>query len=88
MNLFSRMFKGNRKTSRDIAKNRLQFVLVQDRVGLAPETMNELKDELIKLISKYVEIDQEGIEISLTKSGRRSRLTADIPVIGAHQKSH
>jgi len=48
--------------------------------------MNELKDELIKLISQYVEIDRDGIDISLTKAGRRSRLTANIPVVGLHQE--
>jgi cell division topological specificity factor len=86
MNVFSRLLKGNQQTSRDIAKDRLQLVLVQDRVHLAPEVMHELKDELIQLISKYVEIDRDGIDITLTKAGRRSRLTADIPVIGMHQK--
>ncbi len=59
---------------------------MQDRVNLSPEKMNELKDELIQLISKYVEIDREGIDISLTKAGRRSRLTANIPVIGMSDK--
>lgn len=86
MNIFSRLLGQKEPTSRDIAKNRLQLVLVQDRVNLSPETMNELKDEMIKLISKYVVIEREGIEITLTKTGRRSRLTANIPVIGAHQK--
>lgn len=86
MNIFAKLFKGSEATSKDIAKNRLQLVLVQDRVNLAPDTMNELKDELIRLISKYVEIDQDGIDITLTKAGRRSRLTADIPVLGIHQE--
>ncbi len=86
MNILSRLLKRGKPTSRDIAKNRLQLVLVQDRVNLSPEKMNELKDELIQLISKYVEIDREGIDISLTKAGRRSRLTANIPVIGMSNK--
>jgi cell division topological specificity factor MinE len=43
--------------------------------------MNRMKDDLIQVISKYVEIDEDGINISLTKSGRQSRLTADIPVV-------
>lgn len=72
--------------SREIAKDRLQLVLVQDRVNLSPEKMNLLKDALIRTISEYVEIDRGGIEISLTKSGRHNRLTADIPIIGARQK--
>jgi cell division topological specificity factor len=86
MSILSRIFRRKEPTSREIAKDRLQLVLVQDRVNLSPEKMSELKDELIKTISKYVEIDQDGISISLTKTGRRSRLTADIPVLGARQK--
>ena len=86
MNIFNRLLGRREPTSREIAKDRLQLVLVQDRVNLSPEKMTELKDELIKIISKYVEIDRDGINISLTKTGRRSRLTADIPVIGARQK--
>ena len=86
MNLFQRLLGGPEPTSRDVAKNRLQLVLVHDRVNLSPEKMNELKDKLIAVISEYVEIDHSGIEIALTKQGRQSRLTAHIPVVGARQK--
>lgn len=82
MNVLQRLLGRQEPKSRDIAKERLQLVLVQDRVGLSPDKMGQLKDELIQVISKYVEIERDGIEISLSKSGRQSRLTADIPVIG------
>jgi cell division topological specificity factor len=86
MNIFNRLLGRGEPTSRDIAKDRLRLVLVQDRVNLSSEKMNELKDELIRVISNYVEIDRNGIEISLTQSARQSRLTANIPVVGARQK--
>lgn len=86
MNIFNRLLGRREPSSREVAKDRLQLVLVQDRVNLSPDKMTELKDELIKIISKYVEIDQNGIDISLTKSGRQSRLTADIPIVGARHK--
>jgi cell division topological specificity factor len=86
MNVLNRLFGRAEPTSREIAKDRLRLVLVQDRVNLSPEKMNELKDELIRVISKYVEIDREGIEISLTQNARQSSLTAIIPVLGAWQK--
>lgn len=86
MNILNRLLGRNKPSSREIAKDRLQLVLVQDRVNISPEKMSALKDELIKIISKYVEIDQDGIDITLTKAGRRSRLTADIPVIGVREK--
>lgn len=86
MNIFNRLLGRREPSSREVAKDRLQLVLVQDRVNLSPDKMTELKDELIKIISKYVEIDQDGIDISLTKSGRQSRLTANIPIVGARHK--
>jgi cell division topological specificity factor len=86
MNLLNRLLGRGEPTSREIAKDRLRLVLVQDRVNLSAEKMNELKDDLIKVISKYVEIDRDGIEIALTQSARQSRLTANIPVVGARQK--
>jgi len=86
MNALQRLIGHKQSNSRDIAKNRLQLVLVQDRVNLPAGKMNQLKDELIQVISKYVEIDQNGIEISLTGNGRQHRLTANIPVIGTRQK--
>lgn len=86
MSVISRLLGRSESRSRDVAKDRLQLVLVQDRVNLSSQKMNELKDDLIKVISQYVEIDQAGMNITLTRTGRRSHLTADIPIIGARQK--
>ena len=85
MNAFQRLIGRKQPTSREIAKNRLQLVLVHDRVNLPAGKMNQLKDELIQVISKYVEIDQDGIEIFLTGNDRQQRLTANIPIIGARK---
>jgi cell division topological specificity factor len=86
MNAFQRLIGRKQTSSREVAKNRLQLVLVQDRVNLPAGKMDQLKDDLIQVISKYVEIDQGGIEISLTGNGRQHRLTANIPVIGARHR--
>lgn len=76
-------FFGRREpTSREVAKNRLQLVLVQDRVNMSPHLLQTLRDELISVISKYVEIDAQNMEVTFTQNKRQSRLTADIPVIG------
>jgi cell division topological specificity factor len=85
MNL-SRLFGRQKSTSREIAKNRLQLVLIQDRVNMSPQLLQTLKDELIAVISKYVEIDVDGTEITFTRNKRQSRLTADIPVVGARAR--
>jgi cell division topological specificity factor len=77
MNFFTR------KRSASSAKERLQLVLVHDRTDLTPGQLESLKDDLIKAISKYIEIDPEAVRIELEKDGREQRLVADIPLKGA-----
>jgi len=87
MNLLNQLFGRKQTRSREVAKNRLQLVLVHDRINLSPGKMEQLKDDLIDVISNYVEIDTEGIDITLTGDHNESRLTAHFPVIGlARQK--
>jgi cell division topological specificity factor len=86
MNWLSNLFGRQEPTSREIAKNRLQLVLVQDRMNMSPQLLQTLKDELIAVISKYVDIDVENMEVTFTQNKRQNRLTADIPVIGARSK--
>lgn len=86
MSWLNSLFGRKKQTSRDIAKDRLQLVLIQDRVNLSPQLLQTLKDELISVISKYVEIDEQNMEVNFTQRNRQSRLTADIPLVGARTK--
>lgn len=85
MSIFRRLF-GQKESSSNVAKNRLKLVLVHDRVDLSPGKMDLLKDELIKVISKYVEIDRDGIDISLSRHDSQSQLVANIPLLEMRQK--
>ncbi len=85
MSIFSRLF-GQKEKSSSVAKSRLQLVLVHDRVDLSPGRLELMKDELIQVISKYVEIDQDGIDIALTRNNNQNRLTAQIPLLSVRQK--
>lgn len=76
-NLFGRR---NRASSATVAKQRLQLVLVQDRVKLPPEVMEAIREDIIAVISKYVDIDRDGIEVVLTPGSNMDKLTANIPV--------
>ena len=67
-------------SSREVAKERLQLVLVHDRTQISPMLMQTLKDEIIAVISKHVPIDREAVDISFTQNRRESRLQADIPL--------
>ena len=78
MDLFNRLL--GRNGSKDVAKERLRFVLVHDRTNLAPETMEALRVDLIHVISKYMDIDQSQMDIQFAKENNSIALVANIPV--------
>lgn len=67
------------KRSAASAKERLQLVLIHDRADLTPAELNALKDDLLTVISKHVEIEPGDVRIGLERDGRSQRLVADIP---------
>ncbi len=69
-----------RKSSASSAKERLQLVLVHDRTDLTPTELEALKDDLLKAISRYIEIDADAVQIGVERDGRSQRLVADIPL--------
>lgn len=83
----SGLFGGRKKASGTVAKERLQLVLVHDRSGLTPHQLEKLKDELLEVIARYVEIDHEGVAISLEQDQRKNRLQADIPIRAPTRKT-
>lgn len=79
MEMLSRIF-GRSTPSADVAKKRLQLVLVQDRTSISPETLNVLKDEIIAVIAQHVEIDRENVQVSIAQNTAGHQLVAYIPV--------
>ena len=83
MGLFE-LFK--KKNSGDVAKDRLKLLLVSDRANCSPEMMEQIKNEIIQVISKYMEIDAEGLDIQITQTesegnnGNVPALFANIPI--------
>ena len=81
MGLFDSFFK--KKNSADEAKDRLKLLLVSDRSNCSPETMELIKNDIIKVISKYMEIDAQGLEIQITQNDEEHTgpaLFANIPI--------
>lgn len=62
------------------AKERLQLVLVTDRSDLSPEKLQQMKDEIITVISKYVNISPDKVVINIEQRQRDNWLVADIPL--------
>lgn len=83
MNMWSRLIAWWQKTrdaSKEIAKERLKLVLVHDRVSVSPQLIERMKEDMIRVISEYMEIRQDEIEIQLSRSDGSVSLTANIPV--------
>jgi cell division topological specificity factor len=84
MDFWSRIFgRTAKQESAQVAKQRLQLVLTQDRTNISPETLSLLKDEMIAVISRHVEIDQANVQVSMTHTPTGERLLANIPVLRA-----
>jgi len=73
------LFSG-RKRSAKSAKERLQLVLIHDRTDLSGPALESLRDELLAVISRHVEIDPDAVRINVERDGREQRLVADIPL--------
>jgi cell division topological specificity factor len=69
-----------RKRSAQSAKERLQLVLVHDRTDMTQVEMEALRDDILAVISRHVDVDPEGVRIDLERDGREQRLVADIPL--------
>lgn len=74
------MFRRKSKSSQDIAAQRLRLVLTHDRANISPGMLEVLKDEIIAVISKHLDIDTEHVEVNFTEDNRETRLMADIPI--------
>ncbi len=85
MDIFS-LFRRNKTASKDTAKERLQLVLIHDRANVSPEFLEMLKGEILEVISKHIEINQNEFDIQLTQTvsedGKRKvpALVANIPI--------
>ncbi|BBB89749.1 cell division topological specificity factor MinE [Methylomusa anaerophila] len=80
LELIQKFFGKEPSGSKDIAKERLRLVLVHDRVNVSPQFMEIIKDDMIKVISNYMEINESQMEINLTKTNSSVALIANIPV--------
>lgn len=72
-----------KESSSAIAKNRLKFIVIQDRMLLSPSEFEKMKQEMMEVISKYVNINATEVDISIDQAepnSRQNRITADIPI--------
>ena len=75
----------NKPTPKEVAKDRLKLILIHDRGEIAPDIIDKIREEILEVISKYIDIQVDDVEISVNKSGdeegeNSSALVANIPI--------
>ena len=94
MDFFSFFKKKDNTASKNVAKDRLKLVLVHDRVNCSSQVLEMLKTDIIKVISNYMEIDEEELDIQITqtqsddKTGTVPVLYANIPIKSMRKVTH
>ena len=80
LNALIRKFTGH-KPSRDAAKKRLQFALVYDQLEVNDETLTNLQNDIVEVISKYFEIDHSSLQLEVKKGSDTSALVFNTPIL-------
>lgn len=74
----------NKPTPKEVAKDRLKLILIHDRGDIAPEIIEKIRQEILGVISKYIDIQIDDVEISVNKNAEEgenaSALVANIPI--------
>lgn len=72
--------RNSNKNSRQEAKRRLQLVIAHDRASIAPDIIEAMREEILEVVARYVEINREEMEFGLENSDRITALTVNLPI--------
>ncbi len=79
--LLDRILPGlGERNSRQEVKNRLKLILAHDRAAIAPEMLEAMRREILEVVSRYVDLDAEEMELTLDSSDRLTVLVANLPI--------
>ena len=75
-----------KQKSASTAKERLQLVLIHDRTDLSPSVMEDMRDDIIEVISRHIKVDRESVKIKVQQDGREQYLLAEIPILQTNRR--
>ena len=67
-------------SSKDVAKKRLQLLLIHDQVDLTPDQMGQMKQEIVEVIERYLSVETEDTHVVLDRMDQQIRLVGSIPL--------
>jgi len=80
---FNKLF--GRQPSSATAKERLRLVLMSDHLSLAPDMIEAMKRDLVDVISRYVEVDRDRIEVNFEQQDKALAMLANIPILSVNR---
>ena len=80
MGVFEFMVGRKKPTPGELAKERLKVVLVHDRLKVNPEVLEMIRAEVLSVISKRLEVDEQQMQVLLTREGGSDKLQTDVPI--------
>lgn len=70
----------NNGNSKDRAKSRLKLIIAHDRASINSDMLKAMREEILDVVARYVEVDREEMEFSLSNDQRMTSLTANLPI--------
>ena len=85
---FRKVMGGDKTDSKEVAKKRLKFALIYDKLEVSDDILTSLHRDIVEVISRYFEIDKEAVKLDINRSEDLSALIVNTPIKSAKHREH